>query len=44
MSLLECKDLVYRYGSVTALDHVDLSLERGQIVGLLGPNGCGKTT
>lgn len=44
MSLLECRDIVYRYGSTTALDHVDLTLERGQIVGLLGPNGCGKTT
>ena len=38
------KDLVVRYGSVTAVDHVDLTIQRGQTVALLGPNGAGKTT
>ena len=33
-----------RYGSVTALDDVDLSLEAGKVTSILGPNGAGKTT
>lgn len=33
-----------RYGKVQALDDVSLSLGHGQLVGLMGPNGCGKTT
>jgi ABC-2 type transport system ATP-binding protein len=33
-----------RYGSLTALDGVDLDIEQGEIFGLLGPNGAGKTT
>ena len=33
-----------QYGKLTALDAVDLNLESGRIVGLLGPNGSGKTT
>lgn len=44
MSLLECRGLTRRYGNLTALDHIDLSLDSGRIVGLLGPNGSGKTT
>lgn len=44
MSIFECHDLTKRYGSLTALDHVNLNLEQGRIVGLLGPNGSGKTT
>ena len=44
MPILECKDLTKRYGSVSALDHVNLAVEPGRIVGLLGPNGSGKTT
>lgn len=37
-------DLVKRYGSVLALDHFNMEIERGEIFGLLGPNGSGKTT
>ncbi len=44
MSLLEVKGLTKKFGKVTALNQVDLSLEAGKIVGLLGPNGSGKTT
>jgi len=36
--------LTRRYGSTTALDHVDFTLPAGRIVGLIGPNGAGKTT
>jgi ABC-type multidrug transport system, ATPase component len=44
MSLIECKGLVKRYGGKVALDGLDLNIEQGRIVGLLGPNGSGKTT
>lgn len=40
----ECRDLTMKYGKKTALDGVDLTLLPGRIVGLLGPNGSGKTT
>lgn len=42
--ILECKGLSKSYGGFQALDHVDLVLEPGKIIGLLGPNGSGKTT
>lgn len=42
--LLSVRDLTVRYGSQTALDDFSLDLSAGQIVGLLGENGCGKTT
>jgi ABC-2 type transport system ATP-binding protein len=41
---IEAKGLRKRYGSVVALDGVDLSVENGTVFGLLGPNGAGKTT
>lgn len=43
-SLLQCNALTKIYGSHCALENVSFSLEKGQIVGLLGPNGSGKTT
>ena len=42
--ILECRGLTKNYGSFTALSNLNLSLDRGQIIGLLGPNGSGKTT
>ena len=42
--LLEVRDLVKRFGNLTAVDGVSLSLQQGQCLGLLGPNGAGKTT
>ena len=43
MAVLECKDLCKNYGHAAALDHVSFAVEPGHIVGLLGPNGCGKS-
>ena len=36
--------LTKRYGAVAALDHLDLDVNQGEVVGFLGPNGAGKTT
>ena len=44
MSIIECKGLTKVYSGTTALNHIDLNLDAGRIVGLLGPNGSGKTT
>ena len=41
---VRCEDLTYRFGTHTAVDHVDLSIAPGEMFGLLGPNGAGKTT
>ncbi len=42
--LVICTGLTKSYGPVKALDNLNLTLERGRFVGLLGPNGSGKTT
>jgi len=44
MALLQIIDAEKRFGPVTAVDHVSLSVERGEFFALLGPSGCGKTT
>lgn len=42
--MIEVKDLVKKYGSHLAVDHLSFSLESGKIYGFLGPNGAGKST
>lgn len=42
--IVSVKNLVKRYDSLIALDHFDLDVKEGEIFGLLGPNGSGKTT
>lgn len=44
MAAIETHSLTKRYGSVHALDGLDLVVESGEIFGFLGPNGAGKTT
>jgi ABC-type Fe3+/spermidine/putrescine transport system ATPase subunit len=43
-SRLELEEITHRYGSVTALENVSLTISDGELVTLLGPSGCGKTT
>lgn len=42
--MVQIENLVKRYGNLVALDHLNLKVEEGEIFGLLGPNGSGKTT
>ena len=42
--MIRIENLVKRYGDVVALDHFNLDVKEGEIFGLLGPNGSGKTT
>jgi ABC-2 type transport system ATP-binding protein len=41
---VELRGLVKRYGEIVAVDHVDLTVQAGDVYGYLGPNGAGKTT
>ena len=41
---VETIDLIRRFGDFTAVDHLNLRVERGQFFGFLGPNGAGKST
>ena len=42
--VIEAHALTQRFGSFTAVDHVNFKIERGEIYGFLGANGCGKST
>ena len=44
MTVIETRELRKRFGKVTALDGLDLSVEEGEVHGFLGPNGAGKST
>lgn len=42
--VITARNLTRRFGDFTAVDHVNFTIERGEIFGFLGSNGCGKTT
>jgi branched-chain amino acid transport system ATP-binding protein len=44
VALLEVRDVVVKFGGVTALDGITLDAEVGKVTGVIGPNGAGKTT
>ena len=44
MSIIEIQNLNKKFGTNVVLNELSLKLEPGKIIGLLGPNGCGKTT
>jgi ABC-2 type transport system ATP-binding protein len=44
MAIIEIQNLTKRFGSMTAVNHVSLAVEPGEVFGLLGPNGAGKST
>ena len=43
-NVIETFDLTKRYGNFTAVDSLDMAVQKGEIFGFLGPNGAGKTT
>jgi iron(III) transport system ATP-binding protein len=44
MAHIRLIDITKRFGTVTAVDHLNLEIEKGECFSLLGPSGCGKTT
>ena len=42
--IIETRDLTKRFGTLTAVDHLNLTVSKGEIFGLVGPDGAGKTT
>ena len=43
-SIIQITDLTKKFGNLVAVDHLNLEIEEGEILGFLGPNGAGKTT
>jgi ABC-2 type transport system ATP-binding protein len=43
-TIIKLENLTKRFGSFTAVDHINLEVGRGETIGLVGPNGAGKTT
>ena len=43
-NIVHIENLVKRYGDLVALNHLNLDIKEGEVFGLLGPNGSGKTT
>lgn len=43
-TVVKVENLVKKYKELTAVDHLNLDINEGEVFGLLGPNGCGKTT
>jgi ABC-2 type transport system ATP-binding protein len=44
MAVLEARDLVKRYGAITAVRDISFAIRAGEVLGVLGPNGAGKST
>ena len=44
MNYLEIKNLTMKFGGLTAVDDISINVKKGEIHGLIGPNGSGKTT
>ena len=44
LKLIDAKNLKKSFGKFTAVDNIDLNVQRGEVVGFLGPNGAGKST
>ena len=44
MAFIEIQNLFKRFKKVVAINHIQLEVEKGEMLTLLGPSGCGKTT
>ena len=44
MTIIRTENLTRKFGALTAVDHLNLEIAEGEIFGLVGPDGAGKTT